>query len=73
MWIISTLNVKKFEFLGQGRKWLFKAGLASSNVAHRRCPVAPSILPKPWWAIAHPARPPAVTPLLNINLLRKIK
>ena len=39
----------------QGRNWLPKTGWASSNAA-------PSILPKPAWAIANPAHPP-LTPL----------
>ena len=37
-------------------------GGASSNAAHRRYPVAPSILPKYGGAIATPA-PPLLTPL----------
>ena len=31
----------------QGRQWLPKTWGASSNAARRRCPEAPSILPKP--------------------------
>ena len=53
--------------ISQGRKWLPKAGWASSNAACHRCPGAPSILSKPGWAIAHPAQPP-VTPLHNFDL-----
>ena len=37
-------------------------------VACRRRPAAPSILPKSWWAIAHPAHPPLTTLLLQLEV-----
>ena len=39
------------------------------NVACRRRPVAPSVLPKTGWAIAYPAHPP-VTPLTSITITK---
>ena len=47
----------------QGRKWLPKAEWAISNAECPCCLAAPSILPKPGWAIAHPP----VAPLLSIK------
>ena len=49
----------------QRRQYLSKPGCASSN-AGRRCSAAPSILPKPGWAIAHSVHPP-LTPLQTIE------
>ena len=46
----------------QERKWLSKAGQASSIGANPLCLVAPSILPQSGRAIAHPAHL-AITPL----------
>ena len=37
----------------------------------RRCPAAPSILPKTEWAIAHPAQPPLTPRWANDHIISK--
>jgi hypothetical protein len=46
--------------IGQGRKWLPKTWWTVIIAARHRCLSAPSILPKPGWAIAYPAHPPVM-------------
>ena len=55
----------------QERKWVPKAGWASSNAERRRCLAAPSLLKKAKWAIDHPAHPPVT--ILGMNLILEIK
>ena len=58
LWRVEFFKIAKCDFtfmremrvhVWQGRNWLPKTGRANSNVAHRRCPAAPSILPKSGW------------------------
>ena len=57
LWLfICSTSVIMLMYL-QGRQQLSKTGGASNNAARRRCPAAPSILPKYGGAIANPAPP----------------
>ena len=61
--VISEGTFKSVQSRGvSGYQILGGQTVMQCNVACRRRPVAPSILPKTGWAIAHPAHPP-VTPL----------
>ena len=60
MWRGEFFKIAKCDFtfmremrvhVWQGRNWLPKTGRANSNVAHRHCPAAPSILPKSGWEV----------------------
>ena len=66
--VISEGTFKSVQSRGvSGYQILGGQTVMQCNVACRRRPVAPSILPKTGWAIAHPAHPP-VTPLFNLHL-----
>ena len=59
----SYFHNHKICFQSQGCCKGQKSGGAGSNVARRRCPAAPSDLPKSGGAAAPPPRPPTLLPV----------